>query len=338
MRIRNGFTLGEIPGIGSLLSPSASASKTVSHETPESSRRFLRVDEPGHPASDENSLLILGAGTRLETLAGISRENAGLVLAEDAVTGISTDVAVMRVHNARAVLAAILHALTERIERDAPFGQGNGNTVHPTAVVEGVLEGGVTVKAGAYVAAGSYVGRGSCIEANAVLREFCVVGRDTVVQSGAVLGVAGFGFFAGPSTSSGTGGAELMPHLSGVHIGNHCFIGANTVVAAGVLYPTVVGDGCKLDSHVQIAHNVRLGAGSMLASQSGVAGSTVIGKNFRMGGAASVAGHLRLGDNVSVAAKAGVTKDVADGMTVAGFPARPIGEWRREEIKMRNEE
>jgi UDP-3-O-[3-hydroxymyristoyl] glucosamine N-acyltransferase len=39
---------------------------------------------------------------------------------------------------------------------------------------------------------------------------------------------------------------------------------------------------------------------------------------------------LRLGDNVSVAAKSGVTKDVSDGITVAGFPARPIAQWRRD--------
>jgi UDP-3-O-[3-hydroxymyristoyl] glucosamine N-acyltransferase len=126
-----------------------------------------------------------------------------------------------------------------------------------------------------------------------------------------------------------------MPHPAGVRIGDGCFIGANAVVAAGVLHPTVLGAGCKLDSHVQIAHNVVLGEDCLLASQSGVAGSTRAGDRLRLGGAASVDGHLRLGDDVSVAACSGVTKDLPDGSVVAGFPARPIAEWRKAQIQRR---
>jgi UDP-3-O-[3-hydroxymyristoyl] glucosamine N-acyltransferase len=90
-----------------------------------------------------------------------------------------------------------------------------------------------------------------------------------------------------------------------------------------------------VDALVQIAHNVRIGEGSLIAAQAGIAGSTVIGRRFRMGGAAGVGDHIRIGDGVTVAAYSGVTKDVPDGMTVAGFPARPIGEWRRQEIGLR---
>jgi UDP-3-O-[3-hydroxymyristoyl] glucosamine N-acyltransferase len=90
-----------------------------------------------------------------------------------------------------------------------------------------------------------------------------------------------------------------------------------------------------VDSQVQIAHNVRIGEGCLIASQCGIAGSTVVGRRFRMGGSAGLNDHLRIGDDVSVAAFSGVTKDLPDGITVAGFPARPIGEWRRQEIRLK---
>ncbi len=326
MRIRDGFALDAIPGLHAHL-----VGTDIDNllKTPESSRRFLFLDEPDRAGPD--SIVILGVGTRLETLAALAHHGVGLVLAEASLTEIPDPLPLLRIRNARVMLAALLHALAGRIERSVPFAEGTGNAIHHTAIVEGVLEGNVTVEAGAVVEKGSYVGSGTRLEANSVVRAHTVIGRDSVVQSGAVIGCAGFGFFESPSST----GLEHMPHDAGVRIGARCFLGANTVVAAGVLHPTKIGDDCKLDSHVQIAHNVRLGAGALLASQSGIAGSTVIGKYFRMGGAASVAGHLVLGDNVSVAAKAGVTKNVADGVTVAGFPARPITEWRRDEIKRR---
>jgi UDP-3-O-[3-hydroxymyristoyl] glucosamine N-acyltransferase len=237
---------------------------------------------------------------------------------------------VLAVRSLHAALAALLAAFADRFLRAEPFPAGPGNLVAPTAVVDGCLEGGVTVGAGACVGSGSYVGSGTRIGPNAILHAHCRIGRDCVIQAGAVIGCDGFGFF--PDAGAG-GGYAALPHPAGVEIGDGCWIGANTVIAAGVLAPTTLGRGCKIDSLVQIAHNVRIGEGAHIASQCGIAGSTVVGRRFRMGGAAGLNGHIRIGDDVSVAAFSGVTKDLPDGVTVAGFPAAPIVEWRRREIR-----
>ena len=286
--------------------------------------QYASLDSPHK--SGPLSLTILGRDSRFVPQGNVQ---AALILSETDLEVSFSSVPIFSISNARGCIRMLLLHFFDRIQYSVPFETGEGNQIDERAVVRGVLEGDVVVGAGAYIAPGCYVGKGTHIGPNVTLLPNVWVGRNCTLDSGAVLGSEGFGFLGSE------GNLEPMPHLAGVKIGKECFIGANTVVAAGVLEPTEIGAGCKIDSHVQIAHNVQMGKGCLLASQSGIAGSTQIGDFFRLGGAASVSGHLRIGDGVSVAARSGVTKDLASGSIVAGFPARPIRDWRRREAILR---
>jgi UDP-3-O-[3-hydroxymyristoyl] glucosamine N-acyltransferase len=168
------------------------------------------------------------------------------------------------------------------------------------------------------------------VGANSVIGAFCSVlegvkiGENCILHPGASIGSRGFGFYTGEN-----GEQIAVPHFGGVVIGDNCEIGPNSVVAAGFLEATRLGNFCKLDSFVQIGHNCIVGNNVVFCSQSGLAGSVIVEDNVTLAGGAQVAGHLILGKGCIIAAKAGVTKSIKPGAKVAGFPAIPIGEWRR---------
>ena len=104
-------------------------------------------------------------------------------------------------------------------------------------------------------------------------------------------------------------------------IGNQVEIGAGTTVDRGKFSATVIGDGCKIDNLVQIAHNCVLGKSCIMAGNSGLAGSVTLGNGVVIGGSASIKDHVTLGDGVTVGAGSGVIGNVSAGKTVLGFPA-----------------
>ncbi len=157
------------------------------------------------------------------------------------------------------------------------------------------------------------------VHPSAVIMDNVKIGANTIVHPGAVIGTRGFGFH----------NKKPVPHFAGVIIGEDCEIGPNTVIAAGFLEATQLGNGCKLDSFVQIGHNCVVGNNVIFCSQSGLAGSVIVEDDVVLAGGAQVAGHLTLGKGCVIAAKAGVTKSIKPGITVAGFPAIPIEKWRR---------
>ncbi|MCL1957400.1 MAG: hypothetical protein FWF63_08755 [Fibromonadales bacterium] len=185
--------------------------------------------------------------------------------------------------------------------------------IHPTA----------QISPNVLVPSGVKIGENCVLYSGVNLYPNVEIGNGTILHSGAVLGSRGFGFY------ECNGEQITVPHFGGVVIGDNCEIGPNSVVAAGFLEPTRLGNLCKLDSFVQIGHNCIVGNNVVFCSQSGLAGSVIVEDDVILAGGAQVAGHLTLGKGCLIAAKAGVTKSVKAGAKVAGFPAIPIDKWRR---------
>lgn len=201
--------------------------------------------------------------------------------------------------------------------------------VHPSAVVDGTVGENAVVGPNCVIMAGATVGANCKLEANVTIYPNVIVGEGCVFQAGVVIGSRGFGFY------EYEGERRMVPHLAGVRIGNGCSFGANTVVAAGFVSSTTIGNNCHFDSFVQIAHNCVLGNNIYMASQSGIAGTVTVEDDVEFAGGAQSAGHLTIGKGARIAAKAGVTKSVPAGKTVAGFPAVDIEKWRRSVVRLR---
>ncbi|WP_018294879.1 UDP-3-O-(3-hydroxymyristoyl)glucosamine N-acyltransferase [Mariprofundus ferrooxydans] len=182
---------------------------------------------------------------------------------------------------------------------------------------------GSIIGPGCVVGADVVIGQRCILHANAVVMNGCVLGDNVILQPGAVIGSDGFGY-------AWTGESYLkIPQTGRVILENDVEIGANTCVDRGALGDTIIERGAKLDNLVQVAHNVRVGAFTVMASQVGVSGSTQIGRGCQFGGQVGIAGHLKIGDGCRLAGQTGVMSDLEAGGTYAGSPAMPHRMWLR---------
>ena len=231
--------------------------------------------------------------------------------------------------------------------------------VHPSATIDpyaqvaasAVIGPRVTVEVGAVIGehvrldANVVIGRGTRVGANSHLYpnvtvyHGCKLGERVIVHAGAVIGSDGFGFapdFVGEGNAR-TGSWVKIPQVGAVDIAEDVEIGANTTIDRGAMVDTVIEESVKIDNLVQIGHNCRIGAYTVIAGCAGIAGSTNIGKHCMIGGAVGVAGHVTLADYVIVTAQSGVSKSLTKaGMYTSAFPAVPHADWNKSAALVRN--
>ena len=216
--------------------------------------------------------------------------------------------------------------------------------VHPTAVIDPTAKIGKEAHIGAYAVIGPgvvigdhatllphvvlypgvQVGNHFFAHAHSVVREYCVLGDNVLLQNGAVVGTDGFGF---AKTERGTW--FKIPQSGPVIMGSNVEVQANSCIDRASVGETRIGDGSKIDNLVQVGHGSAVGENSLLCAQVGLAGSTRVGNSVILAGQVGVAGHCNIGDGVVATAQSGLHGNIEPGKVLSGSPAFDNRQWLR---------
>ncbi|RMF30449.1 MAG: UDP-3-O-(3-hydroxymyristoyl)glucosamine N-acyltransferase [Bacteroidetes bacterium] len=239
--------------------------------------------------------------------------------------------ATVRVDDVYAAVAQVLEHFRPGLE--VPEGCSPKASIHPEAELAAdvrigdfaVVEAGARIEAGVVLYPQVYVGRNVRIGAGSILYpgvriyHDCQIGERCILHANVVVGGDGFGFAPLPD-----GSYRKIPQLGNVIIEDEVEIGANSTIDRATLGATRIRTGAKIDNLVMVAHNVDIGAHTVVAAQAGFAGSTRIGAHCRIGGQAGFVGHIHVADGTQVQAQSGVAAPIErPGTAVYGSPALP---------------
>ena len=109
-------------------------------------------------------------------------------------------------------------------------------------------------------------------------------------------------------------------------VSSSAVIGVGTTISAGVIVQmdAVVGRYCSLNTACTVDHDNVLEDGVNIAPGAHLAGGVQVGEGAFIGIGAAIKGWLRIGARATVGAGAVVLKEVPDGVTVVGNPAKAM--------------
>jgi len=178
---------------------------------------------------------------------------------------------------------------------------GEGTIVFPGVYIDGDVEIGKNC----YIASGVRIVGDVHIGDNCIIRENTVIGSDGLT-----------------TRRNEEGKIITIPQFGGVVIEDNVQIGANSVVCKGAIDNTIIGSGSRIDNCAFISHNVKMGKDTIVVGEVLMMGSSSTGERAYLSGNVVLRDGISIGKDAFVGMGAVVTKNVPDGATVKGNPAK----------------
>jgi UDP-N-acetylglucosamine acyltransferase len=184
--------------------------------------------------------------------------------------------------------------------------------IHPTAIVAPGAELDASVRVGPY----SLIGAQVRIDAGTTIAAHCVIeGRTTIGRDNRIFPFCSLGAvpqdkkYAGEPTELHIGARNTIREF--------CTFNLGTAQDAGV---TRVGDDNWIMAYVHLAHDVQVGAQTVLANNATLAGHVHIGDWVTVGGLSGVHQFVKIGAHAFVGFASHVSQDIPPYMMVDGNP------------------
>lgn len=158
------------------------------------------------------------------------------------------------------------------------------------------------------------IGNNVTIEEFVSIKKNVVIGDNSIIRAGTIVGGEGFEF------KRTDDGILSVIHLGGVIIGENVELQQNNCVDKAI-YPwddTVIGDNCKTDNMVHIAHAVKMKKNILIAAHTCVAGRVAIDEDVWIGPGVTLINGIHIGKGARVNIGSVATKSVEDYESVTG--------------------
>ncbi|MBR2770211.1 MAG: hypothetical protein IKD68_14870 [Solobacterium sp.] len=210
----------------------------------------------------------------------------------------------------------------------AMFFRDNGITYRPQPEEYEVVNGAMIAKT-AVIGKDCTILPGAYIGGEVTMGDHCYIGYGTklvgevhlgnnvMIRENSLLGADGL-----TTSRDDEGIAITIPQFGSIVIEDDVQIGGLTVVARGAIDATVIGQGSKIDNHVFVSHNVKIGKHTFVGGGTIMFGSVTAGDRLLISGNTTLRNGIHLGSGSVIGAGAVVVKDVEENTVVKGNPAK----------------
>lgn len=180
--------------------------------------------------------------------------------------------------------------------------------------------GNTIIQKGAVIEDGVILGKNVIVGSNSVIKSGSIIGDNVIIDSGSVIGCNGF-----QMVKDENGVNMTIPHIGRVLIGDNVSIGSNVSIARSLFDGfTFIGNNTKINNLVHIAHNCTIGDNCVITANCTMFGSSELKSNVWLAPNSCIMNRVVVGKNAFIGASALVNRDVPEGWTMIGIPARRL--------------